>query len=322
MIVLINTWKRELAMRVTAFVLCVLSLVGCSGSSSESANKQGVGADTSQVPGPVGGGRAIPAATASVDKKVVNKSDPLPKQNPLSDAQIGQLLIGSWDEKATFPDQSVLERQITFLQTGTMNLRGTMRYRDASQVPLIVAGTWKVIDAKLQIVVQTSNAPNVVPIGSQSLDPILNVNATEFSYQDATSKQVRILRRATAKSEPVIPKQIADAEYERLLRNGPWIDQFKQPNGVVVMRRIAFDLRGEWTGSLRLVGGKDVRIALGGTWQVLNGVLHILIKTSTQPEVVAIGSKSADVIKHVTTTEFSYIDSATKLVRVMKRDAD
>ena len=61
---------------------------------------------------------------------------------------------------------------------------------------------------------------------------------------------------------------------------------------------------------------------LNCSWQVSNGMLNLVVKTSSHPQIIAIGLKSSDKIKHVTADEFAYIDSVTKLVRVMQRFKD
>jgi hypothetical protein len=333
-------------MRLAPTILGLAVIAGCNSSNSE-PGKKGRSLDSREIPGAVavgsnqqhGPAKAPGLLDSGPPKKNLTagetpgvigphsnkandqKTAPSPVAK-FTDAEFTQILIGLWDERVKQEDQNFLERQLMLLESGAMIVRASIRSLQDNQIQFFVTGTWRVADGRLLLDVQTTSAPHLVPIGTKSADVLLSAGATEFSYHDSASKKTRILRRSASKLDPAQAQREVDAEMERILRGGTWGDEHKLSNGTVAVRRISFELRGEFNAVIRYHPSKTPPVMISGSWQVTSGTLHIVVKTSTQPQIIAVSAKTSDKIRIVNASEFTYVDAVTRLKRVVRRESD
>jgi hypothetical protein len=110
-----------------------------------------------------------------------------------------------------------------------------------------------------------------------------------------------------------------DAKYERLLI-GTWREQYSNPDGSSLTGSTSYFSGGKMSmeGTIT-AGGKAVFITASGTWEVKDGYLNYTIKSSNVPNLIPVGFSSADKIKSITASEFTYVNSHDQKTVVAKK---
>ena len=99
------------------------------------------------------------------------------------DNSLSKALIGTWHAVETTPDGLSIERNVTYSQSGTMRMSGSIKFRGKTRA-ISGSGTWYVKEGNLHYTVQTSNLKKLIPDGFTSADKIINITDDIYTYVD------------------------------------------------------------------------------------------------------------------------------------------
>jgi hypothetical protein len=122
------------------------------------------------------------------EPKPVVKTEPKPEPKPegKTDEEWKKLLVGKWDgmqiKKTTKGQSGNVTGILKLVDGGHMTFDGSA----SGKQQLIANGSWTVTNGQLTFIVESSNAPRMIPNGTSGVVKIREVTEREFLYIDLT----------------------------------------------------------------------------------------------------------------------------------------
>ncbi len=107
------------------------------------------------------------------------------------DAVLAQRIQHTW---VTAPDDLVVDGETTFLPGGVMNIFG--HFKHGGKIHTVVgSGRWHIKDGYLHYTIYESNIPRILPDGFTSVDRIVRITDSQFTYISSADGKTTTERR-------------------------------------------------------------------------------------------------------------------------------
>ena len=107
-----------------------------------------------------------------------------------ADAVLAKALIGTWSFNTywgTGPQKDSMYASTTYEPGGIMHCESRITTPEGERT-VTGTGTWRVQDRHVVWTINTSTAPDILPIGLSSSDKIIRITETKFTYVDGATK--------------------------------------------------------------------------------------------------------------------------------------
>lgn len=111
------------------------------------------------------------------------------------DAKLEQAVLGKWrcnSKLPTLAGYTVVELYNIFLPGGLYNSRGTFQNAWGARYPIMVSGTWEIIDGNLHYEVTSSNVPLAIAEGYKSYTELISVENGKMTYIDSVDGNTKV----------------------------------------------------------------------------------------------------------------------------------
>ena len=123
---------------------------------------------------------------------VANTARPA-KPAPNSDAVYQNKVLGVWRARTLVLGAQV-DLRCSFTPGGRASWTGSYMYL-GMQYPLFYSGTWEVKDGYCRTVIESSNVPQIIPVGMTGASKFISITDDEWTFMDLSDGQTQTITR-------------------------------------------------------------------------------------------------------------------------------
>lgn len=123
---------------------------------------------------------------------VANTARPA-KLSPNSDAVYQNKVLGVWRARTLVLGAQV-DLRCSFMPGGRASWTGSYMYL-GMQYPLFYSGTWEVKDGYCRTVIESSNVPQIIPVGMTGATKFISITDDEWTFMDLSDGQTHTITR-------------------------------------------------------------------------------------------------------------------------------